>query len=317
MEKTDLLIIGLGPAGLTAGLYAARYKLKFLILGKEIGGMMSLAHNICNYPGLPSISGLELAQKIIKQIEELQGRIIYEEIIKLKKENDGFLAISSSQKQYLAKTLILATGTQRRKLGIPGEDQFLGKGVSYCATCDAFFFKEKVVAVVGGANSAVTAASHLADLAQKVYLIYRGTTLRAEPILVDQITKNPKIEVIYQTNITEILPKPNQPIVGGIKLDRPYKNQLIITVDGVFIEIGGIPGSILAKELGVLVDEKGFIKVDEEMKTNIPGIFAAGDVTSFSSDFAQIIWAAGQGAKAAASAYSFLQKNKAPKILGI
>lgn len=317
MEKTDLLIIGVGPAGLTAALYAARYKVNFLLIGKEIGGTMSLAHNVCNYPGLSSISGLELAQKITKQIEELEGKIIYEEIVKLKKENQGFLAISSSQKQYFCKSVILATGTQRRKLGIPGEDRFLGKGVSYCATCDAFFFKEKVVAVIGGGNSAVTASLHLAALAEKVYLIYRGTSLKAEPTLVEQLNNNQKIEIIYQTNVTEILPKPDQEVVGAVKLDKDYQNSSILAVDGVFIEIGGIPGSILAKEIGVNMDEKGFIKVNEEMKTNIPGVFAAGDVTSLSKNFGQIIWAAGQGAKAAASAYSYLQKTKAPKILGV
>lgn len=316
MEKTDLLIIGVGPAGLTAALYAARYKLNFLLIGKEIGGTMSLAHNICNYPGVSSVSGLNLAQTIVKQIEEIGGKIIYEEIVKLKKENQGFLAISSSQKQYFAKAVILATGTQRRKLGVAGEDRFLGKGVSYCATCDAFFFKEKVVAVIGGGNSAVTATLHLATLAQKVYLIYRGTSLKAEPTLVEQLNNNQKIEIIYQTNITEILPKSDQEIVGGIKLNKPYKNSSVLTVNGVFIEIGGIPGSVLAKEIGVGIDENGFIKVDAEMKTNMPGIFAAGDVTSFSKDFGQVIWAAGQGARATASVYSFLQKKQAPKIVG-
>ncbi|MEM3362584.1 MAG: FAD-dependent oxidoreductase [Candidatus Anstonellaceae archaeon] len=317
IEKTDLLIIGLGPAGLTAGLYAARYKLNFLLVGKEIGGTMSLASNICNYPGFSQIAGLELAQKIENQIKELGGKIIYDEIIKLKKEKEGFLAISSSQKQYFAKSLILATGTRRRKLQVPGEEELIGKGVSYCATCDAFFFKEKKVAVVGGGNSAVTAALHLSQIAQKVYLIYRGQTLKAEPILIEQIKTNNKIEVIYQTNIVEIFKKPDQKIVGGVKLDKPYRGVDYILVDGVFIEIGGIPSSVLAQEIGILLDEKGFIKVDNEMKTNIAGVFAAGDVTSYSTDFAQIVWACGQGAKAAASAYYFLQKTKAPKIIGL
>ena len=158
---------------------------------------------------------------------------------------------------------------------------------------------------------------HLADLAQKVYLIYRGTGLRAEPTLVDQLNKNQKIEIIYQINITQILPKPDQEIVGGVKLDKPYKNLSTLNVDGVFIEIGGIPRSILAQQIGVNLDEKGFIKVDEDLKTNIEGVFAAGDVTSLSKDFGQVIWAAGQGARAAVAAYSYLQKTKAPKILGI
>jgi len=335
----ETIIIGSGPAGLTASIYASRYKIRHLVLGGQLGGTMALIPQIENYPGFKSISGMELTQRMVEQAKELGGEIKVEEVVKISKKQD-FFEIQTEKETYQTKTIILATGTQRRQLGVPGEKQYLGKGVSYCSTCDAAFFKDKTVAVVGGANAAVMAAVHLAGFAQKVYLIYRRKPLRAEPIWRERAENNPKIEIIYETNILRIFGKekaekeirnpkleirnksqiPNSPAerdpasrdkfqtegVGGVKLDKEYKGGKILPVDGVFIEIGGVPTTELIRPLGVEIDDKGFVKVNVEMATNIPGIFAAGDITDAAGEFQQIVIAIAQGARAVLSVFKYL-----------
>jgi len=291
----DLIIIGAGPAGLTASIYASRYQIKHLLIGSQLGGTMVWASMIENYPGFDLITGVDLAQKMVAQVKKLGGEIKNTSVLEIKKKQDSFELRTENDEFYETKTLIIATGTQRRKLNIPGEVEYLGKGVSYCSTCDGVFFKEKTVAVVGGSNAAVTSALHLAGLAQKVYLIYRRRPLRADPLW----------EVIYETNVVEILGDGQK--VTGIKLDRPYQNNQQLFIDGLFIEIGGKPGSELAESLGVDLDEKGFIKVNPNMSTNIVGIFAAGDVANASGEFQQIITAASEGAIAANSVYQYLK----------
>jgi thioredoxin reductase (NADPH) len=217
----------------------------------------------------------------------------------LKTENDEILE---------AKTLIIATGTQRQKLNIPGEAEYLGKGVSYCSTCDATFFKEKIVAVVGGSNAAVMSALHLASFAQKIYLIYRRKPLRADPIWVERVEKEPRVEIIYETNVVEIIGDGQK--VTALKLDKAYQGSIQLKVDGLFIEIGGKPGTELVKSLGVDLDEKGYIRVKPDMSTNISGLFAAGDVANASGELQQIVTAASEGAIAANSIYYFLKGGR-------
>ena len=301
----DLIIIGAGPAGLAASIYASRYKIGHLVLGGQLGGTMALIPQIENYPGFKSISGMELTQRMVEQVKELGGEIRTEEVIKIGKNQDIF-EIQTEKEVYQTKTIILATGTKRRQLGVPGEKQYLGRGVSYCSTCDAAFFKNKTVAVVGGANAAVMAAVHLAGFAQKVYLIYRRKTLRAEPIWRERAESNPKIEIVYETNVTEIFGDETK--VTGIKLDQPHNKAGELSIDGIFIEIGGVPITDLIKPLGVEVDDKGFIKVNVDMATNISGIFAAGDITDAAGEFQQIVIAAAQGARAVLSVFKYLNE---------
>lgn len=306
----DLIIIGSGPAGLTASIYAARYRLKHLVIGKELGGAMSLASAIENYPGFKRISGVALTKRMVDQTESLGGKIIKDSVVKLVKQeinqSSVFTVITGRGKKYQGRTIIFATGTRRRELGVPGEREYLGRGVSYCATCDAPLFRQKKVAVIGGANAAVMSAVHLAKFAQKVYLIYRGTALRAEPIWNERALNNPKVEVIYERNLKQILGD-NQK-VNGVILDFPYEGKEKLEVEGVFIEIGGVPGTELARQLGVALDENHFIKVGPDMATNITGVFAAGDVANAAGELQQVVTACSEGAIAATSVYRFLKK---------
>lgn len=322
----DLIIIGAGPAGLAASIYASRYKLANLVIGKVLGGELSLAHKIENYPGFKTISGLELAEKWKEQAENLGAKVVLKEAGKIEIEvgsKDFSVKVYINENEiYEAKTLIVATGSERRKLNIPGENEYLGKGVSYCHTCDAPFFREKTVVIVGGSDSAVSGAVHTAEYAKKVYIIYRKDQLRAEPMWVEEWKKLEKLgkgETIYNTNIIQILGinLKSADIVGGVRLDRQYKGSDILKADGVFIEIGGVPGTALIQPLGVKLDETGHVVVNEEMETNIPGLFCAGDMTIKSAKFKQATLAIAQGALAAASAYKFIKKETAPPQRGV
>lgn len=303
----DTIIIGSGLAGLTASIYASRYQVSNLVLGKLPGGTITLAHKVENFPGFPGVSGLELAQKVIKQAKALGAEILPEQVSRVEKKEETFFVLTQSNKKFEARTLIATTGTERRKLGVPGEDEYLGKGVSYCTQCDAAFFKGRVVAVVGGSDAAVTGALHLAGFAEKVYIIYRREQLRAEPLWAKQALGTPKIEVIYQTNVLEILGDGNK--VTGIKLDKVYKGNESLAVNGVFVEIGGVPVTNYLLPLKVELDEDGYVQVNQEMATSIPGVFAAGDLTTQSRILAQAITAAAQGAIAASSVFRYLKRR--------
>lgn len=319
METYDVITIGTGPAGLTASIYASRYKLKNLIIGKTLGGELSLASKIENIPGFLSISGIEWGEKVKEQVEKLGANIIFKQVDKILKEEDKFVIVSDDIKErFIGKTLIVATGSERRRLKIPGEKEYQGKGVSFCTTCDATFFRDKTVALIGGSDSAVSGAVHTAEYAKKVYIIYRKDKLRAEPIWIEEwkrIEGVGKGETIYNTNITEIVGDGNR--VTGVKLDSPYNNQEVLAADGVFIEIGGVPGTGLVKPLGVKLDQMGFVVVNEAMETGIPGLFCGGDIVDKSKVMQQAITAMAQGAIAAASCYKFLKKEKAPQIVGL
>lgn len=278
---------------------------------------MALSHEIENYPGFRSISGLELTKRMEDQARAFGVEISCEGVAKVKYQKGGFKLTTESGDLYQAKALIIATGTERRKLGIPGEKKYIGKGVSYCSTCDAPFFRNKVVAVIGGANTAAQGALLLAELAKKVYIIYRRKPLRADPAFVSRIeerVKEGKIELVYETNVTGIKGGGNR--VTGVVLDKPYQRKTELALDGVFIEAGGVPGTALVKSLGVKLDKKGFIKVDLKMGTSVPGLFAAGDITSSGALLQQIVISCAQGAMAASSAYEFLKEKAAPSLRG-
>jgi len=305
MEKNiyDLIIIGSGPAGLAASIYASRYKIDHLAIGKEPGGQANEAHQIENWPGTLSISGFELLRKMREHAEKLGAKILMDSVSNVMREGDVFKTTTHTA-QYESKHIILAVGMEYKKLQIPGEVEFKGKGVSYCPTCDASFFKDKTVAVVGGGNSAGSAALLLAEYANKVYVVYRGDKLKVDPAYQEKISRNEKIEVVYNTNIKEIR---GDRAVEKIVLDRSWQDKSELEVQGVFIEIGSEPGVELTKQLGVETDEQGFIKVNPDQSTNISCVYAAGDATTGSNKMRQILTAAAEGAVAASSIYKKLQ----------
>lgn len=305
MPIYDVIIIGTGPAGMSAGIYSGVYKLKSMILGKKIGGYAADAYKIMNYPGFSSIGGIELMNKFKKHLDEFNIPVKTEVITKIDKIKNGF-QINTDKTQYSAKTVIIATGSDRRKLHIPGEKELIGRGVSYCATCDAIFFRNKTVIVVGGSDSALSSASYLANIAEKVFLIFRKDNPTALPMWIQKVKENPKIIIVAKTNITKII---GSNLVTSIQLDRPYQKENELKVDGVFIEIGTIPLNNLIKNLKVKIDEKGFIVVDKTQSTNVKGIYAAGDVTVGSNGFEQIITACAEGAISANSVFKYLQNN--------
>lgn len=297
----DLIIIGGGPAGLSAAIYAARYKLKTLVISKNVGGLASTAHKICNFPSYIDINGFDLMQKFTAQAQELDVPIIYDEVTKINKKKNEFL-VELAGKNYETKKIIFAAGTTRLRLEVPGEGKLIGRGVSYCATCDAAFYKNKTVAVVGGSDAALTAALLLSEFASKVYIIYRKAAFfRGEPAWVDLVMNEKKIEVLFNEEVVEIIGKKS---VEEIKL-KSGKN---LKLNGVFIEIGSVPETKLVSNLNVRIDDKGYVITDREQKTNIEGFYAAGDVTN--NSLKQIVTAASEGAIATYSAYKELKKKE-------
>lgn len=300
----DVIVLGSGPAGLSAAVYSRRYEMKTLVIGKGYG-MISEAHEVENYLGFKNISGLELSKKFTEHAKSLGAEIVREEILKVEKKEEGFVVTTENGK-YESKTVIYALGGVKRKLGVPNEEKFKGKGISYCATCDAAFFKDKVVAVTGGSDSAAMAALLLSKIAKKVYIIYRRGKLRAFPSLIKKIEEKENVETIFNTIIKEV--EGDSSVEKIITENRETGEIKEIKVDGVFVEYGYEPNSYLAEELGVKLSEKGRIVVDENMRTNIEGFFAAGDVTTGSGRFDQVITAAAEGAIAARSAHDYITR---------
>ena len=297
----DVIIIGGGAAGLGAALYSARYKLDTSVLVKEVGGTGNEAHKVDNWIGSPGISGMKLMEDFVAHVKSYNVPLEVGEVSSVKKEGDRFV-VSIKEKSYESKALILATGMKHRKLGITGEKEYEGKGVHYCYTCDGPLYGGKTVAVIGGSDSAALGALFMAEHAEKVYVIYRKSKLRAEPVSTENVYKHPKIEVIHDTNVKEIY---GEQFVTGVKTDTG-KN---IKLDGLFIEIGHLPNNELAKGLGVEIDEKGFVKVDSHFKTNVEGVFAAGDVVD-SITLKQFITSASSGSIAAESVYYYLKRKE-------
>jgi len=305
-KECKLVIIGAGPAGLTASIYASRYKIPHLIISSNIGGAAAEAHKVENWPGEKAIKGSDLMNKFWDHAKSYNPDYWPEGAKLLEKSGDSFKILTSGGKNVEAPTLIFAGGTQYKQLSIPGEQKLLGRGVSYCATCDGGFFKDKKVAVVGGANSAIMAAMELAQLASHVYIVFRGEELKGEPVWIDRAKQNEKITLVPNTNVVEIS---GENKVEKIQLDNPFKGIKEIMLEGVFIEIGVTPLVELVRSLNAELDTNGTIKISERRETSIPGIFAAGDATSGSGGFRQIITAASEGAIAARGAFEYLKKK--------
>jgi thioredoxin reductase (NADPH) len=302
----DLVIIGAGPAGLNASLYASRYGLKNIVIGAVSGGLMTQIHEIGNWLGSPNISGLEFVKNATKHIKKFNTEILSSLVDEVyKREDNIFEIVLANGNKMGARTILIATGQKHRKLGIVGEKEFLGKGVSYCATCDGFFFRDKVVGVVGGSDSALSAAIFMANIAQRVYLIYRGEKLRAENYWIKAAEKNKKITIIYNTNVKSIN---GQDKISDVLLDSAFEKSNNLKLDGLFIEIGYIPNSEISKDLNIDLDEDGYIRIEKDGKTSISGIWAAGDITNGSNKFKQIITAAAEGAIAVNSIQEYLRK---------
>jgi len=307
----ELIIIGAGPAGLACSIYASRFKIDHLIIARTLGGTLTEAHLVQNYPGIKEIRGAELAQKMVEHAQSYGVEIIPDEVTKLSTLNSqlstpSFKVTTAGGKTLKAQTLFLGLGTRVRRLEVPGEEKLLGKGVSYCASCDAPLFKGKTVAVVGGGNSAATAALHLAQICPKVYLINRSGTLRAEPFWQDWLKETKNIQIIFNTNVTEIL---GDQTVSGVKLDRKFEGQNELAVDGVFIEIGATPAAALAKDLGAELTKGGLIKIKPDGATTVQGVWAGGDVATAQEGLEprQIVHAVSEGAMAALSIFKYLK----------
>lgn len=304
-EPWELIIIGGGPAGLTSGIYGARSGLKTLVLEKGIpGGCILDASSVKNYPGFPNgIRGQELARKMLDHCtNEGAGIRSMEDVIDIELQGEKKL-VTTDKGTYSCDSVIFATGTEHRKLGIPGEEKFMGCGISYCAVCDGPLFKDKDLLVVGGGNCAAIDAIYLSNLASNVRLIHRRDSLRAEEALVDDMKRN-SVEIIYNTEVKEFKGDDRLRIV--VLYDNKSSEFYELEVDGAFIEIGRIPNTEIARRLGVKLDNQGFIIVDELQKTNIEGIYAAGDVTI--TPYRQIGTAIGNAIVAATEAYGYIKR---------
>lgn len=329
----DTIVVGAGAAGCSAAIYATRYNLKTLMLGGPMpGGLITEALEVENYPGYLSIGGQELAKNFIDQAVKLGADYkteIVESIsiqasdeVQSNKDSGGNTPETADKKTsedsslknkfevkvsggqiYNAKSLILAMGTHHRKLGVPGEEEFAGRGVSYCSTCDAPFFKNKTVAVIGGGNGAVEGVQDVAVHAEKAYIIYRSE-LRASPVYIDQMRAKKNIIEVPMTNVTEIL---GDKIVTEVVMDKEFNGSNRLQVDGVFIQIGYIPQREIPEKLGLKLTDYGYVKVNAGMGTSKEGIFCAGDLNDASNMLHQQVTSAAEGAIAAQSAYRYIQ----------
>jgi thioredoxin reductase (NADPH) len=301
-----MLIIGTGCAGLAGAMYAGRLGMKVLALGELRGGTITLTHVVENYPGFISLTGMELAEKLEQHARAYPNVEIRDERVKrIRRRNDGTFEVESDAGRYEAKTVLFATGTEWKKLGVPGEKEFSAKGVSYCALCDGTFFKGKTVAVVGGSDTAVKDALVLSRFASKVYIIYRGEKIRCEPANYPLVTNDPKIEIINGTNVLEIH---GDKKVNAVTLDKPHNGSTKFPLEGVFVAVGHTPLSALAAEVGVMLNERGYVKINHNSETNVPGFFAAGDVCD--TRFKQAIVGVGEAVSAAYSAYLYNEGRK-------
>jgi len=298
----DVAIIGGGCAGLSAGMYSGRFGLKTVLFSDSLGGTITLTDVVENYPGFRRLTGMELAEKLKEHALEYGVEILEETVVNVNQEQKRFI-IKTSKGEYAANAVIFATGTRVRRLGVRGEPEFANRGVHYCALCDGAFYRNKVIAVVGGSDSAAKEALVLTQYGKKVYMIYRGGKIRPEPVTLKRVEENPKIEIIANTNVVEI---GGDKFVNKVVLDKPHLGSKELAVDGVFVEIGRIVLSELAKAMGVETNEKREIKTDKESNTNIEGVFAAGDVTD--AEFKQAITGAAEGVHAANSAYNYIKK---------
>ena len=298
----DVLIIGGGPSGLTAGIYAVRAGLSVAIVEKQFaGGQIANTESVENYPALLNVSGFELATKMLEHAENLGVKIIYDNVVNCKFDNNGKVVELESGNEINAKTVLLCAGATPRKLGLQNEDKFVGRGISYCATCDGAFYKDKIVAVVGGGNTAVSDCLYLAKFAKQVHLIHRRDKLRASKADTEKLI-NSGVNIIYNSVVSEIV---GDNKISHIKLQNVENKEINeMQVDGVFVAIGQIPSNICPQ---IARDEYGYILADEDMKTNIDGVFVAGDVRQ--KKVRQVVTAVSDGAIAAEMANEYILNN--------
>lgn len=297
----DLIIIGAGPAGITASVYAARKRMNLLVITKDIGGQAAISGDIENYTGYQFITGPELAAKFEEHMRKFNIQLKEnEEAVDIKKAGDKII-VKTDKGTYESRAAIIASGKKSRELNVPGEKEFKNKGLTYCATCDAPIFTGKDVAVIGGGNSALDAAIQLIKIARRIFIINITAELTGDAIMQEQIKSSKIVTVLNNTQVTAIL---GDKFVTGVKIREEGKEQ-ILPCQGVFVEIGLVTGIAFAN--GIEKNEFGEIKVTSRNETNVPGIFAAGDVTDVSGK--QIIIAAGEGAKAALSAFRYLAQH--------
>jgi thioredoxin reductase len=297
----DLIIIGAGPAGITASVYAARKRMNFLVISKDIGGQAALSGDIENYTGYQFITGPELALKFEEHMRAYNITLKEnEEVLELKKLKD-IVYIKTNKNEYQSKTAIIASGKRSRELGVPGEKEFKNKGLTYCATCDAPLFTGKDVAVIGGGNSALDAILQLTKIAKKIYAINNTPALGGDPIMREKILKSSLVTVFNNSRVLEIF---GNGFVKGFRIKKDG-SEITLPAQGIFVEIGLFPNSDFAE--GVQKNESGEINISLSNETNIPGIFAAGDVTNVPEK--QIIIAAGEGSKAVLSAFRYLNQQ--------
>ncbi len=298
----DLIIVGAGPAGITAAVYAARKQMKTLIISKDIGGQATWSGDIENYTGYQFITGPELSIKFEEHMRRYDIEVKEnEEVIKIEKKGN-LCGVISGRGSYQAKAIIIASGKRSKELNVPGEEEFKNKGLTYCATCDGPLFAQKDVAVIGGGNSALDAALGLINIVNKIYMINIASELTGDAIMIEKVSENKKVTILNNAKVVEIL---GDKMVSGIKITRENRQELL-SVKGIFVEVGLVPNSNFATDLEK--NEYGEIKVNCRNETNIPGIFAAGDVTSVPEK--QIVIACGEGSKACLSASKYLATSK-------
>ena len=301
MNLYDLVIVGAGPAGITAGVYAARKRMHFLMITMDIGGQAALSWDIENYLGYQFITGSELVQKFKEHLSQFDVELTEGEKATTVEKSDAFVKIQTDKGEYIAKTVIVASGRRPKKLGVDGEERLKNKGVTYCATCDAPLFADMDVAVIGGGNAALDATLQLIKIAKKIYLIEVKPKVTADRIMIEKAKESGKVFIYTGTKVKRIY---GEQLVQGIAIEKDDKLE-DLPVGGIFVEIGSTPASDFA--MGVTKNEKGEILVNCSCETNILGIFAAGDVTNVPAK--QIIVACGEGAKAAIAAFDYVNRT--------
>lgn len=306
-DKYDVIVVGAGPGGMTAALYAARANLNVLVLDRgPYGGQMNNTDAIDNYPGFTEIKGPELSQKMYDTLMKFEPDYKYGNVQTVALDGNEKVIKTDDDHEYRAPILIIATGSDHRHLGVPGEEEYSGKGVSYCAVCDAAFFKDEDVTVIGGGDSAIEEGIYLAQLAKSVTVVHRRDELRAQPTLQKRAFANKKMKFVWNAQTEEIVGDGNR--VTSIKYrDKETGEEKELPTAGVFIYVGVLPQTAPFKELGIL-DDQGWIVTDDHMKTKVPGIFALGDVRE--KDLRQIANAVGEGSVAGQAAYNYYQDLK-------
>ena len=298
----DLIIIGAGPAGITAAVYAARKRMSFIVITNDVGGQTAWSGDIENYTGYQFITGPDLVNKFEEHMRQYDITVKENEPVVDISKNDGIMRVKTGKGQYESKTLIIASGKVSRELGVPGEKEFKNRGLTYCATCDGPLFSGKDVVVVGGGNSALDACLQLMKIAHHVYIVNITPRLGGDIVMREKVEMSDKVTILNDSQVTAVV---GEKMVSGVKIKHKGKEESI-AVEGIFVEAGLLPNSAFARELDK--NEHGEIKINCKNETNIPGIFAAGDVTDVSEK--QIVIAAGEGSKAALAAFKYLSQNR-------